>query len=145
MKCFSKITSAACVLASLLALSGCHTYLSDNDKNTAQDNMTANNNSPSTAIMAEIYRPEISDNNLTFLSISNGCTSAQNFALGVLYLPSDNPNTTMLTVNVVKPDYCKGMPRIVEISMPLTIQIIGSLSIGNPDLPVPQIKHQGRK
>ena len=90
--------------------------------------------------LAKVYEVGIHEDSVRFLAVSTGCTSASNFALKVSYVSDENNSVTELAITLLKPDYCKAMPRIVSINMPIDFAITGDLKILNPDLEVPDFK-----
>jgi len=73
-----------------------------------------------------IYNPEWTANGLTVQVVSNGCTSVESFKVQV----TDN----QVTIDRIKKDHCRAMPRLVEVSFPLANQTKSSMKIVNPVL-----------
>lgn len=129
-----KISAMACVL---LGLSGCNqttAHSNETDMPTAQ----AHNKT-----LAQIYDVSIKKETISFLTKSNGCTTAQNFLFDIKKEASTG--ASLVTVYLTKPDYCKAMPRLVRIDMNLGFQAMGqdvpnNIGVTNPVLPTPNMK-----
>ena len=82
-------------------------------------------------VLAKVYAYQFRQNALWFQTVSNGCTSAQNFEVKIV---ETNQRGLEATVIQLKPDYCRAKPRLiaVEIALPSTDSNATEITLINP-------------
>lgn len=113
---FKNMSISLLVAAAALALSACSNSLSTKE-DTAMD---LNTETP--AQDAIIYDYEVRKSSIWFTTTSNGCTSAEHFALQT---KNKGENEMLVSISRLKPDWCKGMTRIVDIEVPIFVPTHG--------------------
>jgi hypothetical protein len=66
--------------------------------------------------LAVIYGFDVKTESLWFLVKSNGCTKEDNFTIKSKVIEN---NTTEVSLYQIKRDLCRGMPKLISITMPI--------------------------
>jgi hypothetical protein len=135
MKALSKRATITIALPALIMLGGC-TLNSTMNNDYVEDDSTVNTNTTTT--LAKVFDVSVNENTIRFLTMSNGCTSENNFSLTAAMVSTDGADATQVSINLRKADYCKAMPRLVAIELPITFERVGPISITNPALSAPK-------
>lgn len=123
-------------LPALILLSGC-SFNPTLNNDSGEEGSTVNTNTSTT--LAKVYDVSVNKSTVRFLTMSNGCTSERNFSLSAVNISEDGVNATQVSIILIKPDYCKAMPRLIAIELPITFEQVGLISVSNPALSAPKI------
>ena len=117
----TKVLRVASLMCILSLLSACEMSAE------LETNMPSNNKVDSDLPLATIYSALSKPDKVTFTTTSNGCTTTDNFRL--LIEPSNDE--ALVSILLLKPDYCKAMPRVVSIDLPMDTKQFSNLRFAN--------------
>ena len=129
MRSLVKNISFSLLVASTALVSAC-----SNSPSYKEDTAVALN----TATPAEdaiIYDFEVRKASVWFTTTSNGCTGAEHFALQT---KNKGENEMLVSISRLKPDWCKGMARFIDIEVPIFVPTHGrKITVTNQISPRP--------
>lgn len=109
----NNLGSKIVLLLSILVMAACANQLQSKTNETHAQG-------PAKSNLATLYRWELKDNSIWFLTRSTGCTNKQHFRLEAESSPSKTDDTLLVSIVRVKRDLCKAMPRTIAFELPLT-------------------------
>lgn len=126
----TKLISIAIMAMSVFALSACNSTAEP--KNKAKPVAKLKGPISKKPKVEVIYDVKLFPGKIQYSVSSNGCTKAKDFALDTKPAGKNMSSVTLLRLN---PDYCRAMPRLIQITKPLPAAIAGKkqkIAIVNP-------------